>query len=345
MPDDGYGATRGTAGCLRAVPVWHLLEQDRDVAVSGLRFPALRKTEHRQRNGDDGLPAVQFTDHGPRGSGGESGRQTVDAQLAAGDHVFRRCIHGAARHGMDSLDRRQDDALRECVVLGAAIWRNLLHADRHAHAACDHRHHLSGCDRSAEKVPADPVCIVVGWLAGNPGRQRFSSRHSCSADRGDCVSDRLVPEAERLRCARRRSCRPVLALRRSGLDVHFSAGVPDVHQGVTTEQGDDSTMHDVTATHAERKGIYFWVWAGLIFLTGVEVVLAYKRVLEPVHMLEVLLVLSVIKAALITLYFMHLNSEVRAMRWLLTISVTACFVLMWLFFFPDAWRIVHLGVK
>ena len=104
-------------------------------------------------------------------------------------------------------------------------------------------------------------------------------------------------------------------------------------------------MHDVTATHAESKGIYFWVWAGLIFLTGVEVVLAYKRVLEPVHMLEVLLVLSVIKAALITLYFMHLNSEVRAMRWLLTISVTACFVLMWLFFFPDAWRIVHLGVK
>jgi caa(3)-type oxidase subunit IV len=103
-------------------------------------------------------------------------------------------------------------------------------------------------------------------------------------------------------------------------------------------------MH-VTATHGENKGIYFWVWAGLIFLTGVEVALAYKQVLDPVHMLEVLLVLSVIKAALITLYFMHLNSEVRAMRWLLTISVTACFLLMWLFFFPDAWRIVHLGVK
>jgi caa(3)-type oxidase subunit IV len=103
-------------------------------------------------------------------------------------------------------------------------------------------------------------------------------------------------------------------------------------------------MH-VTATHGESKGIYFWVWAGLIFLTGVEVALAYKQVLDPVHMLEVLLVLSVIKAALITLYFMHLNSEVRAMRWLLTISVTACFLLMWLFFFPDAWRIVHLGVK
>lgn len=104
-------------------------------------------------------------------------------------------------------------------------------------------------------------------------------------------------------------------------------------------------MHDITASHSESKAIYFWVWAGLIFLTGVEVVLAYKQVLDPVHMLEVLLVLSVIKAALITLYFMHLNTEVRVMRWLLTISVTLCFVLMWLFFFPDAWRIVHLGVK
>jgi caa(3)-type oxidase subunit IV len=104
-------------------------------------------------------------------------------------------------------------------------------------------------------------------------------------------------------------------------------------------------MHDVSAAHNDSKGVYFWVWAGLIFLTGVEVVLAYEQVLTPVHMLEVLLVLSVIKAALITLYFMHLNTEVRAMRWLLTIAVTGCFVLMWLFFFPDAWRIVHLGVK
>jgi caa(3)-type oxidase subunit IV len=104
-------------------------------------------------------------------------------------------------------------------------------------------------------------------------------------------------------------------------------------------------MHDVTAAHDDSKAIYFWVWAGLIFLTGVEVVLAYRQVLTPVHMLEVLLVLSVIKAALITLYFMHLNTEVRAMRWLLLISVIACFFLMWAFFFPDADRILKLGVR
>lgn len=102
-------------------------------------------------------------------------------------------------------------------------------------------------------------------------------------------------------------------------------------------------MHDVA--HDESKAIYFWVWAGLIFLTGVEVVLAYKQVLQPVRMLQVLLVLSVVKAALITLYFMHLKSEIRTMRWLLTISVCACFALMWIFFFPDADRILRLGVK
>jgi len=33
------------------------------------------------------------------------------------------------------------------------------------------------------------------------------------------------------------------------------------------------------------------------------------------------------------------------MRWLLTISVTGCFALMWIFFFRDADRILTLGVK
>lgn len=104
-------------------------------------------------------------------------------------------------------------------------------------------------------------------------------------------------------------------------------------------------MHDVSAAHGESKATYLWVWAALLLLTAVEVVLAYKRVLAPVQMLEVLLVLSVIKAGLITMYFMHLKSEIPRMRWLLTISVSACFVLMWIFFFRDADRIITLGVK
>lgn len=109
-------------------------------------------------------------------------------------------------------------------------------------------------------------------------------------------------------------------------------------------EGDDSTMHDLSTAHAENKTTYFWVWAALIFLTGVEVFLAYEQILQPVRMLEVLLVLSVVKAALIVLYFMHLKSEASTMRWMLTVSVMACLALMWIFFFPDAQRILKLGV-
>jgi caa(3)-type oxidase subunit IV len=104
------------------------------------------------------------------------------------------------------------------------------------------------------------------------------------------------------------------------------------------------TMHDA-ASHDDSKGQYFWVWGALLVLTAVEVVLAYRQVFQPVVMLEVLLVLSVIKSALIIGYFMHLKFESPLMRWMLVISVTALFVIMYLFFFPDAGRILRLGVS
>jgi caa(3)-type oxidase subunit IV len=102
-------------------------------------------------------------------------------------------------------------------------------------------------------------------------------------------------------------------------------------------------MHDV-AKHDDSKGQYFWVWGALLVLTAVEVVLGYKQVFPPVRMLEVLLVLSVIKSALIIGYFMHLKFETALMRWVLVLSVVACFIIMYFFFFPDADRIIHLGV-
>ena len=107
-------------------------------------------------------------------------------------------------------------------------------------------------------------------------------------------------------------------------------------------------MHDV-AKHDDSKGQYFWVWGALLVLTAVEVVLGYKQIFEPVHMLEVLLVLSIIKSALIIGYFMHLKYETGLMRWMLVISVTACFIIMYSFFFRDAARILPppngLGVQ
>ena len=102
-------------------------------------------------------------------------------------------------------------------------------------------------------------------------------------------------------------------------------------------------MHDA-ATHDDSKGQYFWVWGALLVLTGIEVWLGYRQVFEPVRMLEVLLVLSVIKSALIIAYFMHLKFEAAIMRWMIVISVFGLFVIMYLFFFPDAGRILRLGV-
>jgi caa(3)-type oxidase subunit IV len=103
-------------------------------------------------------------------------------------------------------------------------------------------------------------------------------------------------------------------------------------------------MHDVAA-HDDSKGQYLWVWVGLLILTAVEVYLGYRQVFEPVRMLEVLLALSVVKSALIIGYFMHLKFERPLMRWLLVVSVTACFIIMYFFFFPDAGRILTIGVK
>lgn len=104
-------------------------------------------------------------------------------------------------------------------------------------------------------------------------------------------------------------------------------------------------MHDV-AKHDDSKGQYFWVCGGLLLLTGIEVWLGYNnRIMTAVHMLEVLLVLSIIKSALIIGYFMHLKFETKLMRWLLVISVSACFVIMYFFFFPDADRIIKYGVQ
>jgi caa(3)-type oxidase subunit IV len=101
-------------------------------------------------------------------------------------------------------------------------------------------------------------------------------------------------------------------------------------------------MHDMT--HEDSKATYLWVWFALLGLTGVEVILAYEQVFTPVHMLEVLMMLSIIKSALIIGWFMHLKGEIKAMKWALMVSVIICLCLMCVFF-PDARRVVDLGVR
>jgi caa(3)-type oxidase subunit IV len=103
-------------------------------------------------------------------------------------------------------------------------------------------------------------------------------------------------------------------------------------------------MHTVAAAHDDSKSQYLWVWAVLLLLTGVEVVLAYNQVFQPVQMLEALMVLSIIKSVLIIGWFMHLKYEIAAMKWVMMVAVCACLCLMCVFF-ADAARILQLGVR
>ena len=92
------------------------------------------------------------------------------------------------------------------------------------------------------------------------------------------------------------------------------------------------------------KALFFYVWGALLLMTAIEVYLTYQH-MQPVRMLTIPLGLSFIKAALIIGYFMHLKYEVSRMKWLTMCSVVACLILMTIFFFPDARRIIELGVK
>ena len=91
------------------------------------------------------------------------------------------------------------------------------------------------------------------------------------------------------------------------------------------------------------KGQFLWVWAALLVMTGIEVYLAYQN-LELLRMLSILMGLSLVKAALIIAYFMHMKFEISPMKWVTMSSLVFCLAMM-LVFLPDAFRILHLGVK
>jgi cytochrome c oxidase subunit 4 len=87
----------------------------------------------------------------------------------------------------------------------------------------------------------------------------------------------------------------------------------------------------------------YFVWAWLVGLTAVEVVLAYLK--TPLFwMLVSLLGLSLVKAALIMAYFMHLKFE-RLNLVLTLIPALVLTILLLNIFYPDAMRLKSHGVN
>ena len=87
---------------------------------------------------------------------------------------------------------------------------------------------------------------------------------------------------------------------------------------------------------------FFKVWCILLAITGFEVLLAYEQV-PTMIMLTVLIGLSIIKAALIIAYFMHLKFEKLSLFLTLFPMLVLCIILM-LVFMPDSMRALSMRV-
>ena len=92
--------------------------------------------------------------------------------------------------------------------------------------------------------------------------------------------------------------------------------------------------------HIIGTGLVFGVWASLLILTGIEVFLAYERIALNL-MLALLMVISLMKAALIVAYFMHLRFEKKS----LVLSLIPALVVVastLVVFFPDSLRLLNM---
>jgi len=96
-----------------------------------------------------------------------------------------------------------------------------------------------------------------------------------------------------------------------------------------------ATTHLEEAEHGTIKS-FAYVWILLLVFTGIEVFLAYMQI-QPVIMLVALIGLSVVKAAMIIAYFMHLKFE-RFSLFLTLFPMLIFCILMMLVFMPDSMR-------
>src|SRR2546423_8287962 len=87
---------------------------------------------------------------------------------------------------------------------------------------------------------------------------------------------------------------------------------------------------------AGSNKLFISIWTWLLLLTGLEVFLGYVQ-LPLIYMLVILMGASIVKAALIVAYFMHLRFERLNLVLTIVPAVVVCVFLL-LVFFPDSFR-------
>jgi cytochrome c oxidase subunit 4 len=106
---------------------------------------------------------------------------------------------------------------------------------------------------------------------------------------------------------------------------------------------DETTLAAAESAPVHFEGstkLFLSVLVFLLVLTAIEVVLAYVQV-PLVLMLTILVGLSLIKAALILAYFMHLRYERLSLVYTLIPMLVICICLLFIFF-PDSLRSLNL---
>ena len=94
---------------------------------------------------------------------------------------------------------------------------------------------------------------------------------------------------------------------------------------------------------AGSNKLFISIWGWLVGLTLIEIFLAYRPM--PIHyMLTILMGLSIIKAALIVAYFMHLKFERLSLILTIVPMLVICICLLFVFF-PDSFRSSGLRYK
>jgi cytochrome c oxidase subunit 4 len=102
-----------------------------------------------------------------------------------------------------------------------------------------------------------------------------------------------------------------------------------------------SEAHAAEAHAGASVGTNLAVWIGLVAITFLEVFLAYEQ-LNATLMLTILVILSVVKAAMIMAWFMHLKFEKLSLVLLLIPATIFCLCMMFIFFFPEAFRLLQM---
>jgi len=97
-----------------------------------------------------------------------------------------------------------------------------------------------------------------------------------------------------------------------------------------------SALADTEDHFAGSNKLFLSIWIWLLLLTGLEVFLGYVQ-LPVIYMLVILMGASIVKAALIVAYFMHLRFERLNLVLTIVPAVVVCICLL-LIFFPDSFR-------